>query len=310
MAEITAKLVAELRAKTGCGMMDCKNALKDANGDFEEAVKLLREKGLAVAAKKESRIAAEGIVEVMYSDDKKTAAMIEVNAETDFVAKNDVFKEFVAGLLRTILANKPSDVDALMTLAFDGSDTTVEDALKEKVFTIGEKIKIRRFVIVEGVTSSYIHGKGATGVIVKFDCDDTIAAKEGFAEFAKNIALQVAAYPTQYVDKESVPADVIASEKEILIAQIKNDPANAKKPDAIVEKMVAGRIGKFYEANCLIEQSYIKDDAVTVAKYIEQSEKELGGALTINSFYRFVKGEGIQKREDNFGDEIASMLKK
>ncbi|MBO5274929.1 MAG: translation elongation factor Ts, partial [Clostridia bacterium] len=172
MAEITAKLVAELRAKTGCGMMDCKNALKDANGDFEEAVKLLREKGLAVAAKKEARIAAEGIVEIMYSDDKKTAAMIEVNAETDFVAKNDVFKEFVAGLLRTILANKPADVDALMTLAFDGTDTTVEDALKEKVFTIGEKIKIRRFVIVEGVMSSYIHGKGTTGVIVKFDTDD------------------------------------------------------------------------------------------------------------------------------------------
>ena len=214
MAEISAKQVAELRAKTGVGIMDCKKALIETNGNFDEAIKFLREKGLAVAAKKADRIAAEGIVDIMLSDDKKTAAMIEVNVETDFVAKNENFQEFVRGLLRTILCARPADVDALKATNFDGTDVTVEAALKEKIFTIGENMSIRRFLVTEGVLSTYIHGKGTTGVIVKFDADDAAASNDGFAEMAKNVALQVAAMNCQYTNKAEVPESVINEEKE------------------------------------------------------------------------------------------------
>lgn len=307
MAEITAKAVAELRAKTGCGMMDCKKALKEADGNFDEAIKLLRERGLAVAAKKADRIAAEGIVDIL--SEGNTVAMIEVNAETDFVAKNSSFQDFVKGLLRTIISEKPDDVAGLMTKKYDGGEFTVEQALKDKIFTIGENMTIRRFVIVEGVTSTYIHGKGTTGVVVKFIADDAAANNPGFAEYAKNIALQVAAMPCTYVNPESVPADVVEEEKEILISQIKNDPKNASKPANIIEKMVTGRIGKFYEQYCLTEQGYVKDDSMSVAKYTEACAKEFGGSIKIDSFYRYEKGEGLQKREDNFAEEIASLVK-
>lgn len=307
---ITAKQVNELRAKTGCGMMDCKKALTEADGNFEEAVKILREKGLSVAAKKADRIAAEGVVDIMTSEDGNTAAMIEVNAETDFVAKNETFKEFVRGLLATILRDKPADIYALLTLKYVDTDLTVEEKLKDMVFTIGENMTIRRFVVAEGALSTYIHGKGTAGVIVKFDADDSVKANPAFAEAGKNVALQIAAMPVLYLNKESVPASAIEEEKAILIAQIKNDPANSKKPDAIIEKMVSGRINKFYEKNCLVEQAYVKDDSMTVGKYIESVAKELGGKIEIAAFYSFEKGEGLQKREDNFGDEIASMLNK
>lgn len=308
--EITAKDVAALRAKTGCGMMDCKKALVEAQGNFDEAIKLLRERGLSVAAKKADRIAAEGIVDILISDDGKTAAMVEVNSETDFVAKNESFREFVNGILRTIIANRPADVDALLASKFADSDETVDAALKNKIFTIGEKLSIRRFVIVDGVVSTYIHGKGVTGIIVKFDADEKAASNEGFAEFAKNIALQAAALPSTYVGRDDVPAAVINEEKTVLIAQIKADPKNASKPDAILEKMVVGRLGKFYEQNCITEQSYVKDDALTVGKYVEQTAKAFGGSIKINSFFRYEKGEGIAKREDNFAEEIANMVKK
>ena len=308
MAEISAKMVYELRAKTGVGVMDCKKALKETDGNFDEAIKYLREKGIAVAAKKQDRIAAEGVVDILREGD--TAVMIEVNAETDFVAKNASFQEFVAGLLRTILANKPADIDALMACNFDGTDLSVDQSLKDKIFTIGEKISIRRFLVVDGVLSTYIHGKGQTGVIVKFEADDAAKNAEGFAEYSKNVALQVAAMNCEYVDPDHVPAAALEEEKGILMQQIKNDPANAKKPEAIIEKMITGRIGKFYEQKCLTNQLYVKDDSMTVQKYTEACAKEFGGSIKLVDFYRYEKGEGIAKREDNFAEEIANMIKK
>lgn len=305
MANIAAKDVAALRAKTGCGMMECKKALVEANGDMDEAIKVLRERGLAVAAKKADRIAADGIVDIMTIGN--TTAMIEVNSETDFVAKNATFQEYVKNLLKTIINDKPADVAALMASKYLDTDMTVDAKMKEMIFQIGEKMEIRRFVIVEGLTSTYIHGKGSIGVIIHFTADDAAANNPGFAEFAKNIALQVGAYPVAYLDKASVPASVIEEEKNILIAQIKNDPANAKKPDAIIEKMVTGRIGKFYDNNCLCEQAYVKDDSMKVSQYVAATAKAFGGSIAIDGFWRFEKGEGIQKREDNFAEEIAKL---
>ncbi|MBQ7828122.1 MAG: elongation factor Ts [Clostridia bacterium] len=306
MAAITAKAVSDLRAKTGCGMMECKKALNEANGDFDEAVKILREKGLSVAAKKADRIAAEGVVDVKTANG--VTAMIEVNAETDFVAKNDTFKAFVSGILDVIIANKPADLDALMALPYN-ADFTVEAKLKDMIFTIGENMNIRRFVIVEGVVSTYIHGGGTTGVIIKFNADDACVNNAGFEEFAKNIALQVAAMPVQYLNKESVPESALEEEKQILMTQIKNDEKNANKPDSIIEKMVTGKIGKFYERTCLTEMAYVKDDDMTVGQYVAATAKEFGGNIELAGFWCYERGEGLEKREDNFGDEIASMLK-
>ena len=304
MAEFSAKDVAELRKQTGCGMMDCKNALKDANGDFEAAVKLLREKGMAATAKKASRIAAEGLVDIMTIG--STTAIVEVNSETDFVAKNAIFQEFVKDVLKTIIANKPADVDALLASAFVNGGT-VADALAEKTYTIGEKLSIRRFAIVEGVVSSYIHGLGATGVVVSFETD--LADKAEFAECAKNVALQTAAMPVQYLDAASVPAEVLAEEKNILVKQMQQDPKMANKPQQVLEKIVEGKLGKYFENNCLLEQLYVKDDSMTVGKYVASVAKELGGSIQVVGFVRFDKGEGLEKREEDFGAEIAKMVK-
>ena len=299
----TAKDVAELRKQTGCGMMDCKNALTEANGDVDAAIKILREKGMAAVAKKASRIAAEGVVDIMTIGD--TTAMVEVNSETDFVAKNAIFQAFVKDVLKTIITNKPADVDALMQCSFvEGG--TVSDALAEKTGTIGEKLSIRRFVILEGAVATYIHGAGATGVVVTFATD--IAENDGFKECAKNVALQVAAMPVRYLNKEAVPADVLDEEKAILISQMKQDPKMANKPDAVLAKIVEGRVGKFYENNCLLEQAYVKDDSLTVAKYVASVAKELGGNIAVTGFVRFDKGEGIEKREEDFAAEIQKMV--
>ena len=304
MAEFSAKDVAELRKQTGCGMMDCKNALKDANGDFEAAVKILREKGMAATAKKASRIAAEGLVDIMTIGD--VTAIVEVNSETDFVAKNATFQEFVKEILKTIIANKPADVAALMgcTMA-DGM--TVEAALAENTYKIGEKLSIRRFTVVEGVVSSYIHGLGMTGVVVNFVTD--VADKPGFAEFAKNVALQTAAMPVQYLNREAVPASVLEEEKAILIKQMQQDPKMANKPAQVLEKIVEGKLGKFYENNCLMDQLYVKDDSLTVSKYVAQTAKELGGSIAVVGYVRFDKGEGLEKREEDFAAEIEKMVK-
>ena len=305
---ITAAMVGELKNKTGAGLMDCKRALVETNGDQDAAIVILREKGLAAAAKKADRIAADGVVDIMKEGD--SVAMVEVNSETDFVAKNDKFVEFVRGVLRTILANRPANMDELNACKFDGTDFTVADTVKEQISIIKEKIDIRRFVIVDGLTSTYIHGKGNTGVIVKFEADDAAKNNPGFAEFAKNIALQVGAYPTPYLDKASVPASVIAEEQKIVEEQIKNDPKNANNPANVIEKMAIGKLGKFYEQNCLLEMGYVKDDAMSVGKYVETTAKQFGGKIAVVGFERYEKGEGITKREDNLDEEVAKMLAK
>ena len=304
MAEFSAKDVAELRKQTGCGMMDCKNALKDSNGDFEAAVKLLREKGMAATAKKAARIAAEGLVDVMTIDN--VTAMVEVNSETDFVAKNAVFQEFVKVILKTIIENKPQNVEALLACTASGTNNTVEAELAEHTYKIGEKLSIRRFVVVEGVVSTYIHGLGTTGVVVSFATD--VAGSDAFATFAKNIALQVAAMPVLYLDKDSVPASVLEEEKAILIKQMQQDPKMANKPQNVLENIVKGKLGKFYETNCLLEMAYVKDDSMSVQKYVDTTAKELGGAIKVTGYVRFDKGEGLEKREEDFAAEIAKMV--
>ena len=298
----TAKDVSTLRAKTGIGMMECKKALTEANGDMDEAIKILREKGLKVAEKKADRIAADGIVDILVEGNK--AVMIEVNSETDFVAKNANFQSFVKGLLKTILENNPADVDALMACKFTGTEDTVEATLKNKIFEIGEKLTIRRFVVVEGILNSYIHMGGTIGVIVKADADND---SDEVKAVLKNVALQIAAMNPKYLDKDSVPASVLDEEKNILLGQINNDEANAKKPDSIKEKMVLGKIGKFYDTNCLLEQEYVKDDSKKVKAYVADEAKALGINLAINSFYRFEKGEGIEKRNDDLAAEVAKL---
>lgn len=306
---ITAKDVADLRAKTGISMIECKKALTEANGDMEEAVKLLREKGLAVAAKKADRIAAEGVVDILVSEDGKKAAMVEVNSETDFVAKNATFKEFVHQILQTILAKGPANVDELLAAKFLDTDATVEETLKEKIFTIGEKLSIRRFAVIdEPVCASYVHGGGTIGVIVYGDATVDNAAASAVL---RNAALQVAAMNPAYADKNSVPEADVAAEKDIILAQIKNDEKNANKPEAVLEKMVLGKIGKFYAEKCLTEQEYVKAEGKeTVGQYIDAEAKKLGGTITLKGFVRYEKGEGLEKREENFAEEIAKLTGK
>ena len=301
MANISAKDVAALRAKTGCGMMECKKALVEADGNLDEAIKVLRERGLAVAAKKQDRIAAEGVVKIMQKGD--LAAMIEVNSESDFVAKNEKFQAFVDTLLETIIANKPADVDALMACDLNGQ--SVEAALKEQIFIIGEKLTIRRFVIVEGAVSTYVHGGGTTGVIVKFDLDGVASDDAAFVECAHNVALQAAAMNATYANKADVPQSALDEEKEVLLNQMANDPAMAAKPEKVKEGIVMGKLGKFYENNCLAEQAYVKDDSMSVAKYIASVNK----GIKLAAFVKYEKGEGLQKREDDLAAEVAKLTR-
>ena len=303
MATITAKDVAALRAKTGIGMMECKKALVEADGDMEAAIKLLREKGeLKAESKMATRIAADGLVDVLTIGDK--TAIVEVNTETDFVAKNEMFKTFVKNLLKTIVETNPADVEALMACDYEG--VTVEAKLKELIFQIGEKITVRRFAVVEGTTATYIHGMGSIGVIVKFNTD--CADKDGFAEFAKNIALQVGAYPTPYLDRTCVPASVIENEKAIIKAQLANDEKMANKPEKVLEGIIMGKIGKFYDNNCLVDMEYVKaEDHEKVSKYVANTAKALGGSIEIASFVRFEKGEGIEKKQEDYAAEIAKL---
>ncbi len=305
---ISAQEVNELRKKTGIGMMECKKALVEADGDPEKAIVILREKGLAVAAKKADRVAAEGVVDVMKSEDGLTTAVLEVNSETDFVAKNATFKAFVRDILATIIANKPANLEELLACKMVGSDLTVEDARKDKVFSIGENITIRRFLIIDGITGSYIHNAGTIAVVAKFETDVSVGAE--FDAFAKNVCMQIAAMNASYVCKECVPAEVIDKEKEILLAQIANDENMASKPDAVKQKMVEGRIGKYYQTACLVEQAYVKDDSITVGKYIEQVAKELGGNIKVVSFVKLERGEGIEKKEEDFAAEIDKLVNK
>lgn len=299
----TAKDVKTLREKTGCGMMDCKKALTEANGDMDAAVDFLREQGLAKQAKKSGRIAAEGVAYAKTSEDGKIGVVIEINAETDFVAKNADFLAFVDTCAQVVMDNAPADVDALLALKAAGQEDTVADMLREKVLTIGENIKIRRFTRFEGNVVTYIHGGGRIGVMVQFDTD--VADKDGFLSFGKDIAMQVAAANPSFLNKEAVPAETLEHEKKVLTEQVINEG----KPAHIADKIVMGKLGKYYKENCLIEQPFVKDPDLSVAKYTENVAKELGGNITITGFVRYEKGEGLEKREDNFADEVANMVK-
>ncbi len=303
MAAFTAKDVSALRERTGCGMMDCKKALTASEGDMEKAIEFLREKGLAAAAKKAGRIAAEGVVYAMVDEGKKVGVVIEVNSETDFVAKNEKFMEFVATCAKTVVAENPADVEALLSCKAAEGEGTIAEQLQDKILTIGENMKIRRFVRYEGNVAAYVHGGGRIGVLVRFETE--AEKNEAFKDFAKTIAMQIVASNPSYVDKDSVPAEVVAHEKEILTAQAVNEG----KPVNIAEKMVMGRIGKFYKEVCLVEQPFIKDAETPVGAYIAQVEKDLGKSIAVCDFVRFEKGEGLEKREDNFADEVANMVK-
>ena len=237
----------------------------------------------------------------------KVGVVLEVNAETDFVAKNETFQTFVKDVAEVVKAQNPADVEALLACVMDGK--TVEAALQEKILVIGENIKIRRFARFEGVCAAYVHGGGTHGVLVAFDTDDATAAKPEFAAFGKDVAMQVAAANPTYLDEAAVPASVIEKEKEILLAQISNDEKLANKPDQVKAKMVEGRIGKFYKENCLVEQAFVKDPDISVGKYVENTAKELGGEIKVVKFARFEKGEGLEKRVDDFAAEVASMTK-
>ncbi len=301
----TAKDVAALREKTGCGMMDCKKALTASDGDMEGAIDFLREKGLAAAAKKSGRIAAEGVAYACTNEAGNVGVIVEVNAETDFVAKNDDFNNFVKTVAQTIIDCAPADIEALSECKASGTDMTVAALLQEKILTIGENIKIRRFDRKEGVVVTYNHGGGRMSVLASFEAPAAVASKPEFTEYAKNIAMQIAAITPNYVCPEEVPADVVEHEKKILTEQIINDG----KPANIAEKIVAGRLQKFFKEICLTEQPYVKDGDLTVSQYTEQTGKALGGDIKILSFTRFEKGEGLEKKEDNFADEVASMVK-
>lgn len=303
MAAFTAQDVKALREKTGCGMMDCKKALTNADGDMDKAIDFLREQGLAKQAKKASRVAAEGVAYACTSDDLSVGVVIEVNAETDFVAKNDSFMDFVKACAETVMKQNPTDVEALLALQAEGTTQTVAELLQEKVLTIGENIQIRRFERMEGACVAYVHAGGKIGVLVNFDTD--LASKPEFVAYGKDVAMQIAALNTQYLTEKDVPADVIEHEKEVMRQQVINEG----KPEAIADKIVMGKIGKFYKENCLVDQEFVKDNKQTIKQYTQNTAKALGGSIEIKKFVRFEKGEGIEKRQDDFAAEVASMVK-
>ena len=300
----TAQDVKKLREMTNCGMMDCKKALTETDGDMDKAVEFLREKGLATAAKKAGRIASEGMVEAIVFD-KGVAVAVEVNSETDFVAKNADFQSFVKAIAEVIAKEAPADVEALKEMKINDSQT-VGEALTEKIATIGENMNIRRFERFEGANQAYVHAGGRIGVLVNFEVAD--AAKVDTDEFktmAKDVAMQIAAVTPEFVRESEIPAERVEKEKEILTAQALNEG----KPANIVEKMVVGRIKKFFKEICLVDQAFVKDPDITVGKYVENVAKSLGTEISIAKFARLEKGEGLEKKEDNFADEVASMIK-
>ncbi|MBR2739816.1 MAG: elongation factor Ts [Oscillospiraceae bacterium] len=302
----TAKDVQALRERTGCGMMDCKKALTEADGDMEKAVEILRERGLAAQTKKAGRIAAEGVVYACSTEN--VGVIIEINSETDFVAKNEKFMDFVKACAEAVVKYNPADVDAL--LQCDGGEGTIEEMLRDRILTIGENIKIRRFERVDGITVPYIHMGGVYATLVKFETTPEIAAKPEFTDFGKDIAMQVAAINPTYLSEEEVPASVVENEKEIRIAQLKQDPKNANKPQNILDKIVTGGLGKFFKEVCLLDQSFVKDDKMSVKDYVAKTAKELGGDIKVVKFLRYEKGEGLEKRNEDFAAEVAAQINK
>ena len=309
MAAITAGMVKELREMSGAGMMDCKKALAETDGDFDKAMEFLREKGLATAQKKAGRIAAEGIVMTTVINDGKTAAIVEVNAETDFVAKNDVFQGFVSEVVNQIVNSDAADVEALKEEKWSlDTSMTVGEKLAAMIAKIGENMNIRRFekITTDGMVVSYIHAGGKIGVLVEADTDGSGDAIE---ECLKNVAMQVAAMNPKYVSTDDVSEDYKAKELEILVAQAKNDPKNAGKPDNIIEKMVQGRLSKQLKEVCLLEQEYVKaENKETVAQYVAAVAKEAGCKLAVKKFVRFETGEGLEKKNEDFAAEVAAQM--
>lgn len=309
MAAITASMVKELREMSGAGMMDCKKALTETDGDFDKAMEFLREKGLATAQKKAGRIAAEGIVATTVINGGKTAAIVEVNAETDFVAKNEVFQNYVAEVCGQIVNSDAADVEALSAekWAVDPS-MTVGEKHAAMIAKIGENMNIRRFekVTTDGMVVSYIHAGGKIGVLVEADTDGSGAEVE---ECLKNVAMQVAAMKPAYISTDDVSEEYKAKELEVLVSQAKNDPKNANKPDNIIEKMVQGRLNKELKEVCLLEQEYVKaENKESVAKYVESVAKACGCKLAVKKFVRFETGEGLEKKNEDFAAEVAAQM--
>lgn len=307
--EITASMVKKLREMTGAGVMACKKALVETDGDYDKAVEYLREKGEATAVKKAGRIAAEGIVMVATESDKK-AAVVEVNSETDFVAKNEKFRAFVTDVAAQVLATSASTVEEFADEAWiKDSSKKVKEELVSQIATIGENMSIRRFAKVEtdGIVVPYIHGGGRIGVLVEASAD---VVNDDVKEALKNIAMQVAALNPKYTSRDEVSEEFIAHEKEILLAQIKNDPKESQKPEKVIEGMVNGRINKEMKEICLLDQVYVKaeDGKQSVAQYLEQVSKAVGGTVAVKRFIRFETGEGLEKKEENFAEEVAKQM--
>ena len=302
----TAKDVQALREMTGVGMMDCKKALTASDGDMDKAVEFLREKGLAASQKKAGRIAAEGMAYDAVIDG--VGVVVEVNAETDFVAKNEKFVDFVKGVAATVAANKPADLEALMACKYNGTEMTVTEQQQEMVLVIGENIKVRRFhFYTEGVSVPYIHAGGKIGVLVNLETNLTAEQVE---TAGKDVAMQIAALNPRFWDKSQVDQATLDEEKKIMMVQMANDPKMASKPEQVREKIVMGKLNKFYEENCLLQQEFVKDGSMTVEQYVAQSAKALGGTITFKDAIRFEKGEGIEKKQENFAEEIAKQLGK
>lgn len=302
----TAADVKNLREMTGVGMMDCKKALAASDGDMDKAVEFLREKGLAASAKKAGRIAAEGMAYAAVVNG--VGVVVEVNAETDFVGKNEKFVDFVKGVAATVAAQAPANLDALMDCKYNGTDLTVLQQQQEMVLVIGENIKVRRFArFPEGVSVPYIHAGGKIGVLVNLDVDGEVTDK--VLEMGKDLAMQIAALNPRFWDKSQVTADVLEEEKRIMLAQMDNDPKMASKPAQVKEKIVEGKLNKFYAENCLLQQDFVKDGDVTVEQYMNTVAKAAGVSVRLLDAVRFEKGEGIEKKQENFAEEIASLVK-
>ncbi len=305
MGKVSVAEIKELMKSTGVGMMDCKKALEANDGDMDKAIEYLREKGLATQAKKSGRAAAEGVVAAVVNGN--TGVLLEVNTETDFAANTDDIRNFVANVANTIIEKNPADVEALKELPISGGTGTVGEALTELAgMKIRENIVIRRFVRMEGVLASYIHNGGSIGVLVKLDTD---LPADAVAAIGKDVAMQSAALNAPYLCREQVPAEVIEKEKEIMLAQMAEDPKMANKPEQVRVKIVEGKVGKYYSENCLLEQAFVKDDKLSVQGYVDAEAKKLGGSIKVTDVVRFERGEGIEKKEENFADEIANMIK-
>lgn len=307
---VTANMVKELREMTGAGIADCKKALTETDGDIDKAIEFLRENGLAVATKKAGRIASEGITLAYVTDDNNTGVVVEVNSETDFVAKNQEFKDFVNQVVKQIANSNSNTVEELLTEKWIlDENQTVKDALIQKIATIGENMNIRRFVKYtkqsNGALVSYLHGQGRIAVLVELECDNS---SDVLVEAGKNVAMQIAALNPKFINKDDVPQEFLQKEREILTQQALNEGADKGKPANIIEKKVEGRLNKELKEFCLIEQPYVKDGDLTVKKYLESVSKEVGSNVTVKRFTRFETGEGLEKKQENFADEVSKAM--